>query len=474
VLFHLAVLAVIAGAVAALNLTASLAREIVFSVISASTIPAIAVGLRVNRVTHRLPWRLAIVSMSCLSVGNAWQALLTAQHSSGAFRHPLTQVLMLTAYLCLLAASLLLVLRQTPHDRGRVIEAALVGLVGAGLVWEAVLLPNLDARPAPVPVKMAVLVQVLTLLAVLGTLLKLARVVRLGRVTVAYLFLALVATLANVVFTTILPVSGGGPLRGVVTGIWSVAYLCLAAAALHPGVTAMSRFQGGGTPEDLSPVRLAYLGAALWVCPLLGAVPMVLNRTADVLLLVVGPLLIIPLVLVRIRQIVAQRSRDQHALAYQAAHDELTGLLNRRAFFQRAEEALRTSERVAILYCDLDGFKPVNDTLGHRAGDEVLKTVARRLGEYAGPDDVVGRVGGDEFLILRPCTSEPECRDVAGRIEDGCRAPIPVDGTHTRVGVTVGYAIAERGVRASADALVAAADVAMYERKRGKRRISAA
>jgi diguanylate cyclase (GGDEF)-like protein len=462
------------GAVVALNLTASLAREIIFSVIAASAIPAIVIGMRVNRVADRVPWRLGIVAMVFLSVVNVWQALLTAQHSDAAFGQPGTKVLMLAAYLALLAASLLFVLRHAPHDRGRVIEAALVGLVGAGLVWEVVLRPRLDARAAPLPIKVVVLVQVLTLLAILGALLKIARIEPRGRASLNYMFLALFATLTNVVWSTFLPVTGGGPLRGVVTAIWSVAYLSLPAAVLHPGVAVMSRSTGGGHGEDLSPVRLAYLGAALWVSPMLGIIPVILHRAADVLLLCVGPLLIIPLVLVRIRQIVAQRIRDQHALVYQAAHDELTGLLNRRAFFRRAEEALRASERVAILYCDLDGFKPINDSLGHRAGDEVLKTVARRLGECVGADDVVGRVGGDEFLILRPCTSEPECRDLARRIEDGCRAPIPVDGTHTRVGVTVGYAVAERGVRASADTLVATADQAMYQRKRSKRTASAA
>jgi hypothetical protein len=164
------------------------------------------------------------------------------------------------------------------------------------------------------------------------------------------MFLAIFATLTDVLFTTLLRIPGGGPLRGVVTGIWTVVYFSLAAAVLHPGVAVFSGAEGGRHREDPSPVRLAYLGAALWASPMLGAVPVVLHRPADVLLLFVGPLLIIPLVLVRIRQIVAERIRHQQALAYQAAHDELTGLPNRRAFFQLVEEALRGSDRVAILY----------------------------------------------------------------------------------------------------------------------------
>jgi diguanylate cyclase (GGDEF)-like protein len=118
---------------------------------------------------------------------------------------------------------------------------------------------------------------------------------------------------------------------------------------------------------------------------------------------------------------------------------------------------------------DLDGFKPINDSLGHRAGDEVLRTIARRLRACAGADDVVGRVGGDEFLILSRNASELECDELARRVEGGCQVPMPVDGAETRVGVTVGYAMSDRLARPSADALVAAADQVMYERKRAKR-----
>jgi hypothetical protein len=260
------VLVVIVVAVAVLYLTTSLVREVIFAGLAAATIPAIAVGIRVHRVVYRLPWRLAIVAMSCLSVGNAWQVLRIVRHTSRTFGQPVMQGLMLAAYLALLVASLLLVLRHAPNDRGRVIEAALVGLVGAGLVWEVALRPRLDARAVPGAAKLVVLVQVLTLLAVLGALLKIVRIERRGRGSLNYLFLALFATLANVVLTTLLPVPGGGQLRGVVTGIWTVAYFSLAAAALHPGVAVISGAKGGSHREDLSPVRLAYLGAALWVC----------------------------------------------------------------------------------------------------------------------------------------------------------------------------------------------------------------
>ncbi len=179
-------------------------------------------------------------------------------------------------------------------------------------------------------------------------------------------------------------------------------------------------------------------------------------------------------VLVSIRQFLAQRDllRTQGQLSFQSLHDTLTELPNRALVIDRAEQMLARSGRsgapVAALYVDIDGFKQVNDSLGHSAGDRVLQTVAARLSEVIRGADTVGRLGGDEFVVLLEnyaLDAGPEM--VAERICEVISQPIPIeieaDDTRT-IEVTVSIGIAT-GNRTSADELLRDADFALYEAK---------
>jgi diguanylate cyclase (GGDEF)-like protein/PAS domain S-box-containing protein len=152
------------------------------------------------------------------------------------------------------------------------------------------------------------------------------------------------------------------------------------------------------------------------------------------------------------------------------AYDPLTGLSNRALFVERvgyaAARARRRSEhRFAILFIDLDGFKAVNDTLGHPAGDKVLIAVARRLEACVRPGDVVARLGGDEYAVLLERIDEPGgATDVAGRILEELRAPFAVDGRDVTVSASIGIAVSVTGREAVED-LLRDADAAMYRAK---------
>jgi diguanylate cyclase (GGDEF)-like protein len=150
-------------------------------------------------------------------------------------------------------------------------------------------------------------------------------------------------------------------------------------------------------------------------------------------------------------------------LAYQATHDSLTELPNRDLVITRAEEMLARGSVAAALFIDVDGFKNVNDTLGHAAGDRLLAIVARRLLGSVREGDVVGRIGGDEFVVLLD-SSGPDAGDVvAERLIGALREPVQLDGSQTVfVSASVGVAT---GARSTVDELLRDADVALYAAK---------
>lgn len=165
---------------------------------------------------------------------------------------------------------------------------------------------------------------------------------------------------------------------------------------------------------------------------------------------------------------VAERRRLEAALYHQAFHDPLTELANRALFVDRSEHALdrakRDGTRLAVLFVDLDGFKSVNDTHGHAAGDAVLVETARRLTVGRRSTDTVARIGGDEFAVLL----EGADADAAARIADDlCRRlhePVPIGTSSARIGASIGTAIGGDPTD-TLEALLRAADRAMYRAK---------
>jgi diguanylate cyclase (GGDEF)-like protein/PAS domain S-box-containing protein len=197
----------------------------------------------------------------------------------------------------------------------------------------------------------------------------------------------------------------------------------------------------------------------------------------------------------RLLALALERRRSRSLLLHAARHDNLTGLPNRSQFFHRlARELQRDQHLLAVLYLDLDGFKTVNDRYGHKAGDQVLVTVGARIEEAVRPDDMTGRIGGDEFGVICSRLHEPaEAIAIAERLieiiaepihleagtvrtpEMAIRAGVPVieaDAAGQAIEVTVGASI---GIVFSSEAasdherLVELADAAMYQAKRAGR-----
>ncbi|GAA0540385.1 hypothetical protein GCM10010172_22050 [Paractinoplanes ferrugineus] len=154
------------------------------------------------------------------------------------------------------------------------------------------------------------------------------------------------------------------------------------------------------------------------------------------------------------------------SLRYQAHHDMLTDLPNRAAFHQVAAAALRVAEQhTAVLLLDLDGFKQVNDTMGHAAGDALLVAVGRRLGSALRAVDTPARLGGDEFVALLPGLTGPDQADeVARRLLHDIAEPMTVAGRELRVRASIGIAVCQ-GAGHDLDRLLQDADAALYEAK---------
>lgn len=170
--------------------------------------------------------------------------------------------------------------------------------------------------------------------------------------------------------------------------------------------------------------------------------------------------------LLRVLADVTQRQQHQEHTEYLAGHDALTGLFNRRKFTEciKAEIALaqRTHSRFALLYFDLDRFKPINDTHGHAVGDLVLVRVAQVLREVVRECDFIARLGGDEFaVLLRGIEHSPQALALADRLVITLSNPWQEGGLHLQIGASVGLAMYP-GHGKNAQELLVAADRAMY------------
>jgi diguanylate cyclase (GGDEF)-like protein/PAS domain S-box-containing protein len=166
-----------------------------------------------------------------------------------------------------------------------------------------------------------------------------------------------------------------------------------------------------------------------------------------------------------------ERIKLEEQLTHQAFHDNLTGLANRALFRDRLDHALagaaRSDHLVAVLLVDLDGFKQVNDSLGHDAGDQLLQEVARRFQTVVRASDTVARFGGDEFAVLLEEVDESAAVGLARRLLGGLANPITIVGREVTLSASIGIVV--RSGDAKSEELVRDADVAMYAAKDGGR-----
>ena len=170
----------------------------------------------------------------------------------------------------------------------------------------------------------------------------------------------------------------------------------------------------------------------------------------------------------RMTGLAVELEAEREARLHQVLHDALTGLPNRVLLFDRISQAVLAAKRgrttFALLAIDLDGFKDVNDTLGHRGGDVVLQATSRRLAQSVRESDTVARMGGDEFVVLLPGVGAQAAKTMATVLRDALQQAIEVEGEVVTVGASVGVSVYPTdGVDVTT--LLSAADQAMYRAK---------
>ncbi|BBH67998.1 hypothetical protein ACTI_46830 [Actinoplanes sp. OR16] len=422
-------------------------RSAVQLVIVATPLVTFAYALASRRLPHQRPWLISVGGLLLLLLGQlTWPGWLDG-HIGQAESSPAELTLSASHGLFLLGTAAAL-RRRLAADASGLLDAALLGLCAGGPLWVWGVQPHLPSNASPLGL-LLLMIDIFAISGVIGCLIRMGAARGPGRDSIVYLLFTAVLTLAALV------TGRPEPLL--------MAFLTIAAAPLQRDAGAVTEpLPSSGAPVA-GRLTLIWLALALSVNPLLSAVQIMRGTSTASLMLPVGTLLVIPLVLLRFHRLAVQREEAERTLAHQASHDELTGLRNRRHVMAALDRALAGGSGVSVLLCDLDGFKPINDRYGHLVGDEALKVVAARLTAVTRPGDVVGRLGGDEFLVICDGVA-PD--DLAARIRETLRLPMALSAGVVSIGVTVGSASAPAGSSdLDREALVAEADAAMYAGK---------
>lgn len=446
--------------------TRGVAQSVVLEVALILALASVVRARRSLRPAYRRPWDGLFAGLLVLLLYSVvW--FVTLRGTTG---HTALVVVPVLTFGSFVVASAGILLRGNGRAQAGLVDSGIVAVALALAVWAVGPGPGLAA--APLPVQLASLASVLALGVVLGCLSAVARTDAVQGPSLRYLLLAAGATTvgfgARIATTTPEEVDGAW----WIATLWALALCATAAATWHPDIALI-----GERPTrrpGLTTAALWALGAALAVGPAVSIVQAATGRVIDGGALGVGMLVILLLVLLRIGMLVRAREDAEARLARLARRDELTGLANRRELSERLSRALDRvtageSPAVTVMFCDLDGFKGINDAYGHRAGDAVLAIVGRRLSSALRAEDVVARFGGDEFVVVAEGDPVRVPRETLRRVTDALADPIRVAGVRHHVRASTGIVVSTSGHDATAADLLAAADAEMYSVKRAQR-----
>ena len=431
---------------------------------------ALIVGIRRYRPQGQWQWRILAAGVAFYAVANGiyfgWPLL--AHHSlpfpsvaDGFFE---------CAYFCYVVSLAGMVHRRCGgrDGVGTIIDAAVIAVPLAVVIWEVILSPIALQSGVPTFARA---------IAVSYPIVDVALVVLLARLLLGYgvrstafwLFTGFVCaqTAADATYSIAL-LRGSYYLGHPLTIGWLLSSGCLAAAALHPSMRSLAEPTPAAAPRQMSRRRLVVFALAALAVPLgylvsgEDNVVEIVSWTSAVFVLCICRIAVLMGTLDRS---VTELRRSENELTRLACYDVLTGLPNRVLFGERLESAFDSAPAtMAVMLIDLDGFKTINDSLGHSAGDALLVAIAGRWGSRLRSRGIVARLGGDEFAVLATAVTEAGAVHLALRLLRQLEDPFEIDGRLVFVRASIGIAFGNSA--ANAQETMRNADAAMYEAKR--------
>ena len=445
-------------------------QTVIYQLMGLSSGAALILGARLHRPARSLPWVMMGIGLLIWSLAD----LVGTLYGDG-FPTPADPIYLIGYPVLAVGLWLLLRGRHRGRDTGAALDSAILTTSLAVLSWVLLARPTIETFQDSPWAAVIALAYPLADIVLAGLLIQLlttpgGRTRSYRLLAVAMLFLIAADTASSAL--KLLTFDSSQPIDF----LWLMSYLAWGAAALDPSMVSLSA-PTVRPRTQFSRKQLAALTVAVLVAPVTLAVQAALGLELSIWAVIVGSVLAFLLVVARmnlsleqIQAANAEREEAQAELSHQAAHDSLTGLANRAQAIRLISGALgraqRTGAVVGLLFIDLDGFKQVNDTLGHHAGDEVLKTVALRMLDTVRTGDVVARLGGDEFVVLlEPLDEQASGLGVAERVIRAVSEPmLLVSGHEATIGASVGLAISQDG-DTDADRLMMEADLAVYRAK---------
>jgi diguanylate cyclase (GGDEF)-like protein len=413
-----------------------------------------AFALRSVDRTERLEWGLVVVALGLWGLGDLlWDGLtISGSQADASF----ADVIYLLGYLVFAAAVLVMIRRRPTGRREALLDGTAFASAIAVVVWLTIVRPqSVESGDRLVVIVLAAypLMDAVLVAALLWLVLTPGGDGRGQRLLVAG-----VAVLAVVDGTyAVLTRAGMDESLRYANAFFPTAYAVVALGVCHASVRVRHTRPRTATPH-LHPGRALLLGAALVLAPAAAAMSATSEASIDRVVLLVMTCGISIIVLTRFVNEAHARERIHADVLYLAAHDPLTGLLNRRAFLTEID-AVVGRRPCALFYIDLDGFKWLNDSNGHDAGDDALVSAAHRLSSAVREGDLVARLGGDEFAVCCPGLADATTADL---LADRLRRSL--ERIHPNMTASIGVAIAPQG--APATAMLKTADAAMYRAKR--------
>jgi diguanylate cyclase (GGDEF)-like protein len=426
---------------------------------------AVVAGVAIHRPPHRFLWLLVAAAFTLWTTADAISAVL-APDGGNVPVPSWADVAYYLGYLALIVGVGLLagpLLHGSQMERPALLDAAIVATTASFPIWLFVIGPVLHAPGSTVLEALVTagypVLDVLVIAVIARHLLiegdKPPAAVLLALALSTYLL----ADLANVAEALLDTYSAAS----VVNAGWLGGYVLAAAAVLHPSMATI-----GPRNEELRPLSMTRR-ALLLSAAVVPAGVIWLHESNDEIdrgVLAAGAAALVGLVLARLFGVLRDQQDLRAHVHHEARHDPLTGLANRKLFGERLDAAVSTTTAgIGLLYLDLNDFKQLNDRLGHDAGDDVLREVARRLSQGVRWSDDVARLGGDEFAILVPNAATPESVSVvAERVASALAVPATISGQTIRLSASIGVAWQVKDQLAGRE-LVRQADMAMYSVK---------